>query len=197
VYPCQPGQRLGNTTSNQSHKGEAVMKKFVVGGIVLVLVTCGWGTMSVGEQTPAPRGELRIVDTDPLNWAWITWNVFEHLVEIDKDGQLVPRLATAWRWLDDQTLEMTLRQGVKFHNGEVFDADIVKLNLAENTRLRQAHRSGDYWNFKPGSRLEIIDPQTVRFVFPQPDGGALARLTLMHIGNRQFYSEFGWDEKSW
>ena len=42
------------------------MKKFVVGGIVLVLVTFGWGSMSVGEQTPAPRGELRIVDTDPL-----------------------------------------------------------------------------------------------------------------------------------
>ena len=173
------------------------MKKFVIEGIVLMLVTCGWCTMSIGEQMPVPRGELRIVDTDPMNWAWITWNVFEHLVELDKDGQLVPRLATAWRWLDDRTLEMTLRQGVKFHNGEVFDADIVKLNLEENTRLRQAHRSGDYWNFKPGSRLEIIDPQTVRFVFPEPDGGALARLTLMHIGNRQFYSEFGWDEKSW
>jgi ABC-type transport system substrate-binding protein len=173
------------------------MKKCVIGGIVLALVTVGLSTMSVGEQAPAPRGELRVVDTDPMNSAAITWNVFEHLVELDKDGQMVPRLATAWRWLDDRTLEMTLRQGVKFHNGEVFDADIVKLNLAENTRLRQAHRSGDYWNFKPGSRLEIIDPQTVRFVFPEPDGGALAKLTLMHIGNRQFYSEFGWDEKSW
>ena len=58
-------------------------------------------------------------------------------------GKLVPRLATAWQWLDDRTLEMTLRQGVKFHNGEVFDAEIVKLNWEENTRLRQPHRSGD------------------------------------------------------
>ena len=41
------------------------MKKFVVGGIVLVLVTFGWGTMSFGEQMPAPRGELRVVDRDP------------------------------------------------------------------------------------------------------------------------------------
>jgi peptide/nickel transport system substrate-binding protein len=168
-----------------------------MGGIVLVFVTAGWGTMSVGEQMPAPRGELRIVDTNPQNWAWITWNVFDHLVDLDKDGKLVPRLATAWRWLDDRTLEMTLRQGVIFHNGEVFDAEIVKLNLEENTRLQQPHRSGDYWNFKPGSRLEIIDAQTVRFVFPEPDGSALARLALMHIGNRQFYRDFGWDEKSW
>lgn len=77
------------------------MKNFVVGSIVLMLVTFGWGNRSLGEQTPAPRGELRIVDPDPQNWAFITWNVFEHLVEVDKDGQLVPRLATAWRWLDD------------------------------------------------------------------------------------------------
>ena len=173
------------------------MKQRVVGSIVLLLLTLGWGSRGVGEQGPAPRGELRIVDTDPENWEAITWNVFEHLIEIDKDGTLVPRLATGWRWLDDQTLEMTLRQGVTFHNGEVFDAEIVKLNMAESTQLRQAHRSGEQWNFKPGSRLEIVDPYTVRFVFPEPDGAALARLTLMHIGNRQFYHELGWGEASW
>ena len=173
------------------------MKKFVIGGIVLVLVTIGWSTMSVGAQVPAPQGELRIVDTDPQNWAWVTWNVFEHLMEIDKDGTLVPRLATAWQWLDDRTLELTLRQGVTFHNGEVFDADIVKLNWEESTRLAQPHRPGPDWNFQPGSRLEILDPYTVRFVFPEPDGGVMARLVLMHIGNRQFYQEFGWGEKSW
>jgi ABC-type transport system substrate-binding protein len=173
------------------------MHKLFVGSLVLMLVTLGWDGRGVGEQSPAPRGELRIVDTDPLNWAWITWNTFEHLVEIDKDGKLVPRLATDWRWLDDRTIEMTLRQGVIFHNDEVFDAEIVKLNWEENTRLQQPHRSGPYWNFQPGSRLEIIDPHTVRFVFPEPDGGAMARLVLMHIGNRQFLREFGWGEKSW
>jgi ABC-type transport system substrate-binding protein len=173
------------------------MHTFVVGSVIFVLCAFGWGTSGFGQEVPAPRGELRIVDTDPQNWAWITWNVFEHLVELDKDGQLVPRLATSWRWLDDRTLEVKLRQGVKFHNGEVFDAEIVKLNLEENTRLRQPHRSGDYWNFKPGSRLEILDPYTVRFVFPEPDGGALAKIILMHMGNRQFYRESGWGEKSW
>ena len=137
------------------------------------------------------------MDKHRENWAWITFNVFEHLVEIDKEGTLVPRLATAWQWLDDRTLEMTLRQGVTFHNGEIFDADIVKLNWDENTRLRQPHMLGEYMNFPPGSRVEIRDPQTVRFVFSAPDGGALAKLTVMHIGNRQFYRELGWGEESW
>jgi ABC-type transport system substrate-binding protein len=173
------------------------VKKLAMSGIVLMLVTFGWDGVSVGEQSPTPRGELRIVDTDPMNWAWITWNVFEHLVELDKDAQLVPRLATSWRWLDDRTLEMPLRQGVTFQNGEVFDAEIVKLNWDENTRLRQPHLPGGYLNFQPGARLEIIDPHTVRFVFPEPDGGALAKLSIMHIGNRQFYRDVGWGEESW
>src|SRR5262245_27423918 len=173
------------------------MKPLVVGSIVLVLVNLGWGNQSRGEEVPAPRGELRVVDKAPNNWASITLNVFEHLITLDKDGQLVPRLATGWQWLDDRTLEVTLRQGVTFHNGEVFTAEIVKLNWDEQRRLEQPFRSGNYMNFKPESRLEIIDPYTVRFVFPEPDGGAVAKLTIMHIGNRQFYREVGWGEKSW
>ena len=173
------------------------MKKLFVGVIVLVLGMFGWGTGSVGQEVPAPRGELRVVDKHPGNWASITLNVFEHLMELDKDVQLVPRLATSWRWLDDRTLEVKLRQGVTFHNGEAFDAEIVRLNWEENTRLKQPFTFGAYMNFKPGSRLEIIDPQTVRFAFPEPDGGALAKLSTRHLGNRQFYREMGWGEKHW
>jgi hypothetical protein len=46
-------------------------------------------------------------------------------------------------------------------------------------------------------RLEILAADTVRFVFPEPDGMALAKLSLMHIGNRQFYRDFGWGETHW
>jgi ABC-type transport system substrate-binding protein len=99
--------------------------------------------------------------------------------------------------VDDQTLEVTLRQGVRFHNGEVFDAEIVQLNWDENTRLRQPHIPGTYLNFPPGTRLEILNPYMVRFVFPEPDGGALVKLAIMHIANRQFYREHGWGEKHW
>jgi len=173
------------------------MQKLVVGSVVCMLVALGGSSGSVGEQAPGPQGELRIVDKHPWNWTFITFNVFEHLMELDKDGTLVPRLATHWRWLDDRTLEVSLRQGVTFHNGEAFDAEIVKLNWDESIRSRQPHIMGAFLNFKAGSRLEIMDPYTVRFVFPEPDGGALARLTIMHIANRQFYRDLGWGEKHW
>jgi ABC-type transport system substrate-binding protein len=173
------------------------MQKLLVGSLILVFCALGLDASGYGQEVPAPRGELRIVDKHQGNWASLVFNVFEHLIELNPDGTLGPRLATGWQWLDDHTLEVTLRQGVTFHNGEVFDAEIVKLNWEENTRLRQPHRSGTYMNFKPGSRLEIVTPQIVRFLFPEPDGGALAKLVGMHMGNRQFYRELGWGEKSW
>jgi peptide/nickel transport system substrate-binding protein len=172
------------------------MQKLVVGSIILLLVTFGWGDRGVGEQIPVPRGELRIVDKSPTNWIWIGWNVLEHLIELDKEGTLVPGLATGWRWLNDRTLEVTLRQGVTFQNGEGFDAEIVQLNWDENIRVRQPHIV-EYLTFHPGARLEIVDQYAVRFLFPAPDGAALSKLTVLHMANRQFYREHGWGEKQW
>jgi ABC-type transport system substrate-binding protein len=102
-----------------------------------------------------------------------------------------------WQWLDDRTLEVVLRQGVTFHNGERFDAEVLKLNWDENIRLRQPYLAGQFLNFQAGTRLAVIDPHTVRFSFPQPDGAALLKLSSMHIGNRQFFAEHGWGEKHW
>jgi ABC-type transport system substrate-binding protein len=173
------------------------MQTLVVGGLMLLLVTLGWGDRGLTEQAPAPRGELRIVDSGSVNFITVVMNVFEHLLDIEEGGTLVPRLATGWRWLDDRTLDMTLRQGVKFHSGEPFDARSVQLNWDENTRLQQPFRAGQHLNFTPGSRLEVIDPHTVRFHFPAPDGTALVKLSSMHMGSRQFHAEHGWGEKSW
>lgn len=166
---------------------------------ILICMICmlGWRHPAFTEQSPTPRGELHIVDDHPLNWAFITFNVFEHLVWIDKDGNLAPQLATGWHWGNDRTLIMSLRRGVTFHDGEVFDAEIVKLNWEEYTRLKMPTLLGEVVNFKRGSRLEIIDPYTVRFVFPEPDGGALLKLAQIHIANRRFYRELGWGEKGW
>lgn len=173
------------------------MKRRVMSSMVCVLVALGGIAPGMAEQGRAPRGELRIVDKHPQNFAWITFNVFEHLMELDKDGTLVPRLTTSWEWRNDRTLDVTLRQGVTFHNGEVFDAEIVKLNWEENTRQSQPHLSGVFMSFPAGSTVEVLTPQTVRFRFSEPDGGALAKLSIMHIANRQFYRDVGWGERHW
>ena len=62
------------------------MKQLIVGSIVLLLVTCGWGHRSLGEQVPTPRGELRIVDSSPYNFVTVVLNVFEHLWDFEEGG---------------------------------------------------------------------------------------------------------------
>ncbi len=173
-----------------------MIRKLCIGGIGGVLCLL-WGPSGFGLEPFAPRGELRIVDTSPLNWLSIALNVFERLIEIDIDGNLDPGLATGWRWIDDRTLEVTLRQGVVFHNGEAFDAETVRLNWEAYAGLRQPQMMGEFMNFKPGSRLEVVDPSTVRFRFPEPDGAALVKLGRLHMANRQFHEEHGWGEQQW
>src|ERR1700687_3013901 len=52
--------------------------------------------------------------------------IWDQLIERDPDTfEYKPGLATAWRWIDEFTLEFDLRQGVTFHNGQPFDADDV------------------------------------------------------------------------
>ena len=53
-------------------------------------------------------------------------NILENLIVRDPaTGKAKPALATAWKWVDPVTLEMTLRRGVLFHDGSPFSADDV------------------------------------------------------------------------
>lgn len=56
--------------------------------------------------------------------------VYDRLVHTDADGKPVPGLATSWKFSDDaRELTFTLREGLKFSDGTVFDAAAAKANL--------------------------------------------------------------------
>jgi hypothetical protein len=42
-----------------------------------------------------------------------------------------------------------------------------------------------------------MDRETVRFRFPEPDGAALIKISLVHMASREFYEKMGWGEKHW
>ena len=57
----------------------------------------------------------------------VHYNVFETLVKIRPDSTIAPLLATSWTVTpDNKTWAFKLRPGVKFHNGEPFNAATVK-----------------------------------------------------------------------
>ena len=58
-----------------------------------------------------------------------------------------PLLATSWKWVDDTTIDLTLRQGVKFQNGEAFNADdvVYTLNYVVDPKNKVLRKSNVDW----------------------------------------------------
>ncbi|MEX2642493.1 MAG: ABC transporter substrate-binding protein [Acetobacterales bacterium] len=88
-------------------------------------------------------------------------HVWDALMEGDpNDGSFKPSLAESYKWIDDQTIEFKLKQGIKFHNGEPFNADDVvhTMNFVANPESKVVSISRI--QFIAGA--EKVDDYTVR-----------------------------------
>src|SRR5713226_505809 len=92
-------------------------------------------------------------------------HIFEGLVTRDPNLKVIPDLAAELPKLVSPTVwEVKLRKGVKFHNGEEFNADSAKFSL-ERVKTPALRASS---NFRPIDRVEIVDPYTVRVHTSKP-----------------------------
>jgi len=99
-------------------------------------------------------------------------------------------LATAWKWTDDQTLELELRRGVKFHNGAEFSADdvVYTLNFVANPDNRAMTQANVSWI----GRAEKLDQYKVRIVTKRPFPAALEYLAgPIAIHPHEYYAKVG------
>jgi len=78
----------------------------------------------------------------------------------NETGEYDPGLATEWEWVDDVTLRLKLREGVKFHDGTDFNAYDVQASL-------DRHTAGLVTNTY--DHCEIIDDYTVDTVLQSPN----------------------------
>lgn len=92
--------------------------------------------------------------------------VYERLIWQTPEVELEPGLATEWGFVDDQTFEMTLREGVMFTDGTPFDAEAVKANIE---RAKTIEGSGVVAYLSSVETVEVIDENHVRFVLNKPD----------------------------
>ncbi|MBI4296660.1 MAG: ABC transporter substrate-binding protein, partial [Chloroflexi bacterium] len=83
--------------------------------------------------------------------------MFNYLLVTDEKGEkLYPQLATDWKLSPDATsLTLTLRKGVKFHDGTELNAAAVKWNMEK----RKAAKLGDY---EEVTSIVILDDYTVK-----------------------------------
>jgi peptide/nickel transport system substrate-binding protein len=93
-------------------------------------------------------------------------NMYETLLLRSDDMKLEPLLATSYKLIDDNTWEFRLRKGVKFQNGEEFNASVVKFSLERisdpKNKLKQTTLQGVV------DRIDIIDDYTVRVITKKP-----------------------------
>ena len=124
-------------------------------------------TTSTPQLKPRYGGTLKMLGYEPYSLGYpatMTANTdgqqasvcLETLFRFDEKGELVPLLATGWK-ADPKakTITVTLRKGVKFHDGSDFNAKVCKWNLDK---------------FKEGKRpeltrvesVDVVDDYTVR-----------------------------------
>ncbi len=98
----------------------------------------------------------------------------DKLFDIDEKLNIVPQLATGYEWTDPKTLVIHLRQGVKFQDDEVFDAEAAKATFERYLTLPGSYRKSELGLI---DHIDIIDPATIRIGLKAASGAFLAQLT--------------------
>ena len=167
---------------------------------VLVLLALALAGITVGPAAAQAPGEVRVAlpwtpeNLDPtMNLSSIRAKVgvslFDSLVGRDPENRLVPQLAESWKALDDLTLQLKLRRGVVFHNGEPFNAEAVRFTVERVLDPNQ--KSPNRANVAEVARVDVIDDYTINLVLRQPYAPLLNRLIDFPIVPPRYTAEKG------
>lgn len=98
----------------------------------------------------------------------------DKLFDIDEGQRIVPQLATGHRWEDAQTLTISLRPDVRFHDGEAMTAESVAYSLNRHLNLSGSARRGEIGSMQS---VEVVDPLTLRIRLREPFAPFVSQLT--------------------
>ena len=153
-------------------------------------------TITVAVQKISNTGTLDPLREQSSNASerWVG-SILETLIARNQQGRLerVPGLATEWRRIDDATVELKLRPGVKLHNGDELTAEDVAFSFGPE-RMFGPDLPKDipeiarrHWPAL--QRVEIVDRLTVRFINATPDVTMEGRLSA---GGSEIVSRRAW-----
>jgi len=121
------------------------------------------------------------------------WHLYDTLMDRDnKTYKPGPGLALSLRNVNALTWELKLRTGVKFHNGEPFNAEAVKFTI--DRVLDPATKSVTRGNFTWIKEVKIVDEYTVQIITANPFPAAPEFLTLAYIVPPKYLKAVGDEE---
>jgi peptide/nickel transport system substrate-binding protein len=106
----------------------------------------------------------------------VHYNVLEGLAKINVDGSVTPLLAESWSMEPDgKSYTFKLKKGVKFHDGEAFDASDVKFSFerAKDDKSTNKAKKAVFDNIR---RIDTPDAQTVILTLENADPNFLFRM---------------------
>jgi peptide/nickel transport system substrate-binding protein len=99
----------------------------------------------------------------------------DKLFDIDDRLNVVPQLALSHETAaDGKAVTIKLRPGVKFHDGETFDAEAAKFSLERHLTITGSFRKPELAAL---DHVEVVDPLTIRIVLKTPFSPLIAQLT--------------------
>ncbi|MGH1384166.1 ABC transporter substrate-binding protein [Kordia sp.] len=118
---------------------------------------------------------------------WAVHQLYNGLVEMDADLNVIPAIATSWKVSDDgQTYVFTLRDDVQFHKHKLFGKDSTRTVTAYDFEysfgriLDDKLASSGRWIFKSVDRFKAIDASTFEITLKQPFPAFLSLLTMKY-----------------
>src|ERR1700687_1864992 len=99
----------------------------------------------------------------------------DKLFDIDEKLNIVPQLALSHETsADGKEMTIKLRPGVKFHDGEPFDAGAAKFSLERHLALPGSFRKPE---LAAVDHVDVVDPLTIKLVLKTPFSPLIAQLT--------------------
>jgi peptide/nickel transport system substrate-binding protein len=99
----------------------------------------------------------------------------DKLFDIDEKLNIVPQLALSHETSPDgKEVTIKLRPGVKFHDGEVFDAEAAKFSLERHLNFPTSFRKSE---ISAIDHIDVLDPLTIKLALKEPYSPLIAQLT--------------------
>lgn len=166
-----------------------------------VLPGCGDGSKDPGGQgnngktgEPVKGGEITIGIAQDLDDSLdphqtvaagtreVLFNIFEGLVKPNSDGEMIPAVAEKYTLSEDgTTYTFTLREGVKFHNGQAVTAEDVVYSINRCAAVPEGQEKPLVAAFSAVKSVEALDEKTVAVTIAQRDLEFISYMTAAII----------------